>query len=119
MKKIIFILRSEALVFFISAIWLYAVVGASWWMFFILLLAPDVFMVGYFKDSQFGALIYNIGHTYVTPFLLFTVFWIFHIPVLLPISIIWVAHIGMDRLLGFDLKLDTNFKDTYLGNIYK
>jgi hypothetical protein len=119
MKKIILILKSEAFVFLITAIWAYSVVSVSWWMFFILLFTPDLFMVGYFKNSKIGALIYNIGHTYIVPFLLLLIFWIFPIAVLLPISIIWIAHISMDRILGYGLKFDTNFKDTHLGHIGK
>jgi len=76
-------------------------------------------MVGYLKDSKIGAIIYNIGHTYVFPIILLVIFLLFQIPILLPISIIWIAHISMDRMLGFGLKLDTNYKDTHLGRIGK
>lgn len=117
MKKIIFILKSEGLALFITAIWIYAFIGASWWLFTILLLAPDLFMVGYVKNSKLGALIYNIGHTYVTPSLLLGVFFIFHTPILLPLSIIWIAHISMDRFFGYGLKLDASFRETHLGTL--
>ena len=119
MSNINLILKSEALAFFAASLWAYSLVGASWTLFFLLLFVPDVFMVGYAKNSKFGALIYNIGHTYTMPFILFGAFWLFHIPVFLPISIIWIAHISMDRMLGYGLKLDTNFKDTHLGRIGK
>lgn len=117
MNKIHNILKIESLVMLVVAICIYYVLGASWVLFFILLLTPDLFMVGYFKNSKIGATVYNIGHTYVTPFVLLGNFYLFHIPVLLPISIIWLAHISMDRMLGFGLKLDTNFKDTHLGRL--
>ena len=76
-------------------------------------------MIGYLKNSKLGATIYNIGHTYVAPFLLLIIFWIFQTRILLLISIIWIAHISMDRFLGYGLKLDTDFKDTHLGHIGK
>ncbi len=117
MKKIISILKLEAVAFFIAAVWEYYLVGASWWMFIVLLLVPDLFMVGYAKNSKVGATIYNIGHTYVAPLLLLLVGWFFHADALYPIGIIWFAHISMDRMLGYGLKHDTHFKDTHLGTI--
>jgi hypothetical protein len=32
----------------------------------------------------------------------------------IPLALIWFAHIGFDRLLGFGLKYPTRFKDTHL-----
>lgn len=119
MKKIVLILKSEALAFLIATIWAYYLVGASWWIFLALILVPDIFMVGYLKNSKFGAFLYNIGHMYIVPLLVLSIYLLFHIPILLPISIIWLAHISMDRMLGYGLKLDTGFKDTHLGNIGK
>ncbi|MDE2399755.1 MAG: DUF4260 domain-containing protein [Patescibacteria group bacterium] len=111
------ILKLEAFVFLVTAIWAYSIIGVSWWLFFILIFTPDLFMIGYFKDSKIGALIYNIGHTYVAPFLLLIIFLVFHIYITLPILIIWIAHISMDRVLGYGLKFDTGFKDTHMGHI--
>ena len=36
---------------------------------------------------------------------------------LLTYALIWTAHIGMDRLLGFGLKYPTRFQDTHLQRI--
>lgn len=115
MKKIIFILRLESFLLLFIATFTYYFINESWWLFFILLFVPDIFMVGYFKNSKIGANIYNIGHTYIAPVLLLVLFFIFNITILLSISIIWIAHISLDRLLGYGLKLDTGFKDTHLG----
>jgi hypothetical protein len=112
-------LKSEGIAFFIASIWCYSIVGASWWLFVVLLLMPDLFMVGYIKNSRLGAMLYNIGHTYTAPMTLLLIYMLFSIPVLLPIAIVWFAHISMDRMLGFGLKLDSGFKDTHLGKIGK
>jgi hypothetical protein len=32
-------------------------------------------------------------------------------------SLIWIAHIGFDRLMGYGLKIGPGFKDTHLGRI--
>ena len=117
MNTITRILKSEGLVFFLSAVLAYSFVGASWVIFVLLLLVPDVFMLGYAKNSKLGAIVYNIGHTYVTPFLLLCLFLFLQKMILVPIAIIWIAHISMDRMLGFGLKFDTDFKDTHLGRI--
>ena len=118
-EKIVKILRSEALMFFVATIWAYHLVGASWWIFLVFLLVPDIFMVGYLKNSKIGAAIYNIGHTYTTPFALLGIYTLLQNPIFLPISIIWIAHISMDRIFGFGLKLDSGFKHTHLGEIGK
>jgi hypothetical protein len=31
------------------------------------------------------------------------------------LSLIWAAHIGLDRMLGFGLQYPTRFKDTHLN----
>ncbi|MHB8652029.1 MAG: DUF4260 domain-containing protein [Minisyncoccota bacterium] len=115
--KITNILKLEAVAFFIATVWAYYLVGASWWIFLVLILVPDIFIAGYLKDSKIGALVYNIGHMYIVPLSLLGVYLLFNILILLPISIIWLAHISMDRMLGFGLKLDTGFRDTHLGRI--
>jgi len=33
----------------------------------------------------------------------------------LPVALVWAAHIGLDRALGYGLKLPTGFHDTHLG----
>jgi hypothetical protein len=116
-QKISLILKSEALLLLGISVWVYSTTDESWWMFFTLLLLPDLFMLGYLKNSKTGALIYNIGHTYTLPLLVLIIFLISQISILLPIAIIWIAHISMDRLFGYGLKLDSDFKDTHLGRL--
>jgi hypothetical protein len=95
----------------------YAYLRASWPVFFLLILAPDLFMLGYLVNIRTGTLIYNTVHTYAGPLLLagFAASGI-HAE-LLPYALIWTAHLGMDRMLGFGLKYPTNFKDTHLQHI--
>jgi hypothetical protein len=40
-------------------------------------------------------------------------------PIALTIALIWLAHAGFDRLLGYGLKYPTAFTDTHLGRIGK
>ena len=104
----------DAGVFFLSMAAYYLNHG-SWGLFVLLFLVPDVSMVGYLSDARLGALLYNAVHTYIGPLLLgsYGIATDHRTPLLL--ALVWVAHIGLDRALGFGLKYPTEFKDTHLG----
>lgn len=104
------LLHIEGLTVFIGAMALYAHLGANGWLFLLLLLVPDVAMVGYLVTPKIGSLIYNLVHTYTLPLLAVLAGQI----TLLPFTLIWLAHIGMDRTVGYGLKYPTSFKDTHL-----
>jgi hypothetical protein len=87
----------------------------SWSLFALLLLAPDLSMLGYLVNVRVGAQLYNAVHTYVGPLLLALYSVGAGHPALLPLTLIWFAHIGMDRMLGYGLKYPTHFKDTHLS----
>ena len=93
-----------------------------WWgeggagIFVLLFLAPDLGMLGYLAGPRVGAFVYNLFHTYLGPAVLLVVglmtlgapvYW----------ALIWFAHIGLDRALGFGLKRTSGFQDTHLGRI--
>jgi hypothetical protein len=88
-----------------------------WWLFALLLLAPDLFMLGYLVNPKIGAAIYNLVHTSAVPILLLGVAIAAPLPALEPYALIWLAHIGMDRMLGFGLKYPTRFQDTHLQHV--
>jgi hypothetical protein len=111
-----YILRIEGLaVAAVSAV-LYARTGASWWLFAALWLAPDLSMLGYLASPCRGARVYNAFHTYTVPIILGLLAWLLHAMALVPFALIWVNHIGVDRLLGFGLKYSTGFSWTHLGH---
>jgi hypothetical protein len=89
----------------------------SWSLFAVLFFLPDVSMVGYAANSRLGALLYNSIHTYVGPSLLgaLAVLWLG--PTALAVALVWAAHIGFDRGLGYGLKYSSAFEDTHLGRI--
>jgi hypothetical protein len=90
---------------------------ASWLLFAILFLAPDLSMLGYLASIRVGSAIYNFAHTSLTPTILLAIAYFTVKPQLFPITLIWTAHIGFDRLLGFGLKYPTHFRDTHLQHI--
>ena len=95
----------------------YQMSDGSWLFFALLFLVPDVLMFGYLRNPRFGALVYNLGHTYVAPLVLAGIWFLVSAPELLWVSLIWVAHIGFDRALGYGLKDASGFKHTHLQRI--
>jgi hypothetical protein len=116
MSQPVILQRVEGALVFAASVWLYRQAGGSLWLFALLLLSVDASMVGYLWGNWTGALMYNLGHSYLIPGLiaLFCLIFSGQIPVLL---YIWFAHIGMDRALGYGLKEPTGFRHTHLGSI--
>jgi len=112
-------LRLEGLVLFAGMTLLYAVWGGAWWIYFVLFLAPDISFVAYFSGPKFGAMIYNAMHSYMIPVTLMTLGFGFEAPLVLSIAMIWLAHIGFDRALGYGMKYSAGFGFTHLGRIGK
>jgi hypothetical protein len=105
-------LRSEGLAVLAGSLWLYGHSGLSWWLFAALLLLPDVAMLPYLISPRWGAIAYNVAHSYLLPLGLALL-----APAWIPYLCIWTAHIGMDRMMGYGLKYPTAFRDTHLGTL--
>ena len=112
-----FLLRFEGLAAAALSAVLYARTGASWWLFAALWLAPDLSLLGYLAGPNWGARIYNAIHSYVTPATLAVSALLLHSAALVPIALIWMNHIGVDRLLGYGLKYPAGFKWTHLSKL--
>ena len=108
------LLRSEGATVFALSLFFYHNVGAPWWQFFLLFLWPDLSMLGYLASVRLGAQLYNLVHTYIFPLALAGAALDQHRPGLLSFALIWTAHVGADRALGYGLKYATFFKDTHL-----
>jgi len=78
-------------------------------------LVPDIFMLGYLGSTKLGATFYNLGHSYLLPSLVGISGYYSHRELALATSLIWLVHIGMDRVAGYGLKYDDAFKHTHLG----
>jgi hypothetical protein len=110
-------LRLEGLTLFTGMTLLYAVWGGSWWIYVILFLVPDLSFLAYLSGPKFGAVIYNVAHSYMAPMALMTTGFATASPLTLSIAMIWLAHIGIDRALGYGLKYNAGFCFTHLGRI--
>jgi hypothetical protein len=113
------LLRLEGLTLFAGMLLLYWIWGGSWWVFVILFLAPDLSFIAYLADPKIGAVVYNAAHSYMAPVALLTAGFAAGEPLVLSIAMIWLAHIGIDRALGYGLKYQTGFGVTHLGRIGK
>lgn len=111
------LLRVEGLVVLILSCVAYGSTGASWLLFAAMLLLPDVAIVGYAVNARAGAIAYNAVHTYLAPGVLVMLGVALGTQSIWPVCLIWTAHIGMDRALGYGLKYGTAFGDTHLGRL--
>ena len=113
----VWVQRIEGIIFFCISVWVYAAMGATWWLFAFLILVPDIAMLAYLIDAKWGSRIYNLAHAYFVPILIGVLGYFFNEVYLMLLCVIWFAHISADRALGYGLKLPTGFKDTHLGRI--
>ena len=113
------LLRLEGLALCAGMTLLYAVWGGSWWVYALLFLVPDVSFAAYLAGPRTGAIIYNAAHSSMAPMALMTTGFATDSPLTLSIAMIWLAHIGIDRALGYGLKYSAGFGFTHLGRIGK
>lgn len=98
------LLRLEGAAVFVAAILGYAHLGLSWWMFVALILLPDASMLGYLASARIGAATYNAVHTATAPIALLVAAFLLRNSLAMSLGTIWLAHIGLDRMLGYGLK---------------
>ncbi len=111
------LLRVEGVALLALGVLLYRANGGSWLLFGALLLAPDLSMLGYLAGPKVGASIYNAFHAYTMPAVVGAFGMVLASPVAIAVALIWFAHIGMDRTVGYGLKYPTSFKDTHLQRV--
>lgn len=113
----LWLLHLEGAAIFGTSLYFYGAGHYRWWLFAVLFLAPDLFMVGYLANAKWGAASYNLVHTLTGPLILLAVGLLFGKATCMPGALIWLAHIGIDRALGYGLKYPTLFKDTHLQHV--
>ena len=111
------LLRLEGLTLLAGMTLLYGLWGGTWWLYAVLFLAPDLSFLGYLAGPRVGAIVYNAAHSEIIPLAMILAGFGFAPPLLLSIAIIWLAHIGFDRTLGYGLKYQAGFGFTHLGRI--
>jgi hypothetical protein len=112
------VLRAEGLVLLAATLTAYVwALDEPLWLVPLLLFAPDLLMVGYARSTRAGAALYNLAHSYPAPALVGAAALAGSAPRWEAVALVWFAHIGMDRALGYGLKYDDSFTHTHLGRI--
>ena len=111
------LLHLEGAVVFLTATVLYFHGDHPWWLYLLLALAPDLSMLGYLAGPRAGAAAYDAAHTYSLPVLLAGAGVVWDVGGLVAVSLVWIAHIGVDRAIGYGLKYPSGFKDTHLQRV--
>jgi hypothetical protein len=111
------VLRLEALCVLIGALVAYSRFGLGWGTFALFFFTPDLSFLGYLGGPRIGAVFYNMAHSYVGAIICLVAGVLISAPTVLCAGIIWCAHIGFDRALGYGLKYSAGFGFTHLGHI--
>jgi hypothetical protein len=110
-------LRVEGLATFAAGLAGFLFLGLAWWAFVLLLIVPDVSIIGYLRGPRVGAVVYNLVHDLAAGVAMAGLgLALGSVPVAAAGAIL-VAHSGMDRVAGYGLKFPSSFQDTHLGRI--
>jgi len=111
------LLHLEGLAVFVAALYFYYYTNGNWWFFAVLILFPDVSMIGYLINKKLGAMTYNLVHNYLLAMALIFISLISQNIIFIHLGLILAAHVGMDRMLGFGLKYPYKFKETHMQKV--
>lgn len=112
------LLRLEGVAVFAVSIALYVDADFSFLAFVLLFLVPDLAIAAYLLGRRAGAAAYNLAHLELWPLILAAAGVIADQTVLVELALIWLAHIGIDRALGYGFKYaDEDFQSTHLNRV--
>ena len=111
------LLRLEGAALLGGSITLYADGGWSWLAFLLLFLAPDVSLLAYVAGARAGMVAYDAAHFAALPLVLGVTGVLDGSDVAVQVALVWLGHIGLDRMLGFGLKYPAGFRDTHLQRV--
>jgi len=112
----VYLLRAEALCVLSASCGAYHLLFPHHWvMFACLFLLPDLSLLTYARGpNALASIVYNLIHSYVLPALLGILAVLFTSALLGEMSLIWIGHISLDRVLGYGLKYPTSFQFTHM-----
>jgi len=113
------VLRLEEACMFGLSLYLNSFLPFAGWVFWALLLTPDVSMVGYLVNTRVGAILYNLIHHKGLAITLYLTGFFLVIHELTLAGVVLFGHSSMDRVFGYGLKYNDDFKHTHLGWIGK
>jgi hypothetical protein len=108
----------NGLALFVGSIVAYGIFSGDWLAFIILLLVPDVSMIGYMLNTTIGAWLYNIVHSYALAIVAMMIGYAIGVDAVISIGLILMAHVGMDQAVGYGYKYaEEEFSDTHFNRI--
>ena len=110
-------LKLEEFAQFGLGIYLFSLLPFAWWWFLVLILAPDIGMIGYAFGNKAGALLYNLFHHKGLDIFVYLIGIYLQNDILMLIGVILFAHAAFDRILGYGLKYEKGFTFTHLGDL--
>ncbi|WP_289664545.1 DUF4260 domain-containing protein [Flavobacterium panacagri] len=113
------VLKLEEVALFVLGIFLFNRLSYDWWWFLVLILAPDLSMIGYAFGNKTGAFLYNLCHHKGIALVIYGIGCYLSMESIQLIGIILFSHSAMDRIFGYGLKYEKGFKYTHLGEIGK
>ena len=111
------LLRLEGLAVLVASVVLYFHADFGWVLLLVLFLAPDLSFVGYAFGPRIGAIAYDATHTEIWPVAVGVAGIVGDSGRATQIALIWLVHIGTDRLIGYGLKYPAAFRDTHLQRV--
>jgi hypothetical protein len=110
-------LRLEGLAALIAGLALYGWLGGPWLLVIPLLLLPDISAIGYLHGPRLGAFTYNVVHNWAAGLAVLGLGLARGATPVTILGAILIAHVGMDRAVGYGLHLSSTFQDTHLGRL--
>jgi len=113
------ILKLEEAAMFVFCVYVLSLFQVNWWVYLLILLGPDISMIGYLLSNRIGAVCYNLFHHKGIAIAVFAAGFLLKDQWMQIIGIILFGHSSMDRMFGYGLKLNEGFKYTHLGTMGK
>lgn len=110
-------LRVEGATLLVGSLIAYSTTDQAWWLVPLTLLLPDLTMIGYLGGARLGSRLYNLGHSTPLPAAIIAIGWWQDKSLFVALGLVGLAHIGLDRLLGYGLKYRDHFQHTHLGRL--
>lgn len=107
----------EAAIFAGTLVAFYGSLPGPWWLFILMLLAPDLSMVGYLGGPRVGAFTYNLVHHRGVAVALYFAGIFAESRLIIWAGVILFLHSTADRVFGYGLKYPDSFQNTHLGQI--
>lgn len=109
------LIKIEEAAMFGFSIFLFAQTDFAWWWYIVLILTPDIGMLGYVAGNKIGAFTYNLFHHKAVAIIILCFGWYLSNEWMELAGIILFGHASLDRIFGYGLKYNDSFQHTHLG----